>query len=137
MPPTQLHTRPDHPASGARHRRSGPSSDGVPTSGRREGAVPIATRPGSSARPAALTSSDRGLPGRAHAGCRWNAYGSAVRPSVSATTAPRLPISRCGGSVVSSAVWRSISALSAAPAMMIRTEIHTQNRKPTRAPSEP
>lgn len=55
----------------------------------------------------------------------------------SAMCAPREPIGRSGPTVVSRAVWRSISAFSSAPTRMTVAEIQIHVMKPTMAPSEP
>ena len=55
----------------------------------------------------------------------------------SAILAPRAPMGRSGPSVVSRAVWCSISASSSAPTSTTVEEIQIQVMKPITAPSEP
>ena len=57
-------------------------------------------------------------------------------PTVSAMVAPRCPAG-AGPTVVSLAVWCSISALSSAPTSTTMLEIQIQVMKPMAAPSEP
>ena len=61
----------------------------------------------------------------------------AASPTVSATTAPRAPSGFARPRVVSTAVWRSISAFSSAPTSTTTTESQIQVMNPTPAPSEP
>jgi len=58
-------------------------------------------------------------------------------PIVSATRAPRIPSGVSPRTVVSTAVWCSISALISAPRMKITDDIHTHIMKPMTAPKEP
>jgi hypothetical protein len=67
---------------------------------------------------------------------RCSRYGRPA-PTVSAMTAPRTPSGFAGPTVVSCAVWCSISELSSAPTSTTMVESHIHIIKPTTAPSAP
>ena len=67
---------------------------------------------------------------------RCNRYGKPA-PTVSAMTAPRPPSGLAGPTVVSCAVWCSISELSSAPTSTTMVESHIHIIRPTTAPSAP
>src|SRR5262245_45419948 len=67
----------------------------------------------------------------------WGARYTLASPISSAIRAPRFPSGLGKPSVLSRAVWCSISALISPPSRMIAIEIHIQIMKPITAPSEP